>query len=64
MRLLKIFIFGENNVLGAENFKSFVPYHIMQDYFVDVGTDNMHPGPESNKNIANIIISFLEMQYK
>lgn len=45
------------------NMKSFVPANLMQNYFVDVGTDNLHPGPESNRNIAQILINFIEKTY-
>jgi len=45
------------------NLKSFVPAFLMQDYCVDVGTDNVHPGIKSNQNIANVLIDFIEKTY-
>lgn len=48
------------------DFKSFIPWHLLQEYFVDAGSrgDRKHPGPKSNQYIANTVINFLEAQYK
>ena len=46
------------------DFKSFIPYGLMQEYYIDVGTDDIHPGPKSNEYIAKTVINFLETQYK
>jgi len=45
------------------NLRSFVPAYLMQDYCVDKGTDDLHPGVESNKNIANTLIYFIDRTY-
>lgn len=45
------------------NWKSYVPSYLIQDYCVDVGSDNLHPGIESNKNIANALIYFINQTY-
>ena len=42
----------------------FVPYSWMANYIVDGAEDNMHPGIESNKNIANILINYIETIYE
>jgi hypothetical protein len=46
------------------NLPEFVPYSWMSDYIVDVAEDNMHPGIESNKIIANTLINYIETVYE
>ena len=45
------------------NFRSYVPAYLMKNYLVDVASDNLHPGIESNKNIANTLIYFINKTY-
>jgi hypothetical protein len=42
----------------------FVPYSWMANYLVDFAEDNVHPGIESNKNIANTLINYIETIYE
>jgi hypothetical protein len=42
----------------------FVPYSWMANYLVDTAEDNIHPGIESNKNIANTLINYIETIYE
>ena len=42
----------------------FVPYSWMAYYLVDFAEDNAHPGIESNKNIANTLINYMETIYE
>jgi len=42
----------------------FVPASWMSNYMVDTAEDNRHPGIESNKNIANTLIKYIETVYK
>ena len=42
----------------------FVPYSWMANYLVDFAEDNAHPGIESNKNIANTLINYMETIYE
>jgi hypothetical protein len=42
----------------------FVPYSWMSDYMVDGAEDNLHPGIESNKNIARALINYIETIYE
>ena len=41
----------------------FVPASWMQNYNLDSGTDNLHPGVESNKFIANTLVKYIETIY-
>ena len=42
----------------------FIPKSLMENYLVDFGTDNMHPGIESNKIIAKTIIDYINQIYE
>ena len=42
----------------------FVPQSWMQDYQVDYADDGVHPGIESNKQIADTLIRYIERIYK
>ena len=46
------------------NMKQFVPASWIENYIVDSANDGVHPGPESNKIIANSLISYIETIYK
>ena len=45
------------------NMPEFVPASWMQDYLIDKAMDNMHPGIESNKFIANTLVKYIETIY-
>jgi len=45
------------------NCTEFIPKSMMENYLVDFGTDGLHPGIESNKIIANTIISYMNQIY-
>jgi hypothetical protein len=45
-------------------FPEFVPYSWMANYHVDSAEDHMHPGIESNKNIAHTLINYIETIYE
>ena len=42
----------------------FVPASWMENYILDSGTDNLHPGIQSNKFIADTLIKYIENIYK
>ena len=42
----------------------FVPASRMENYILDSGTDNIHPGIQSNKFIADTLIEYIENVYK
>jgi hypothetical protein len=44
--------------------KQFVPASWIKNYMVDVAHDMLHPGIESNKNIAIALINYIETVYK
>jgi len=44
-------------------FPEFIPNFALQNYLVDFGTDNMHPGIESNKIVAKEIVLHLQRCY-
>lgn len=44
-------------------YPEFVPRHLIQNYIVDFGDDNLHPGVESNKLIADAIIKHIDGLY-
>jgi hypothetical protein len=46
------------------NFPEFVPYSWISDYIIDVAEDNMHPGIESNRILANTLINYIETVYE
>jgi hypothetical protein len=46
------------------DYKEFVPRSMIENYLVDFGDDGSHPGIESNKNIANSIINYMDQIYK
>ena len=41
----------------------FVPASWMQNYMSDHAIDNLHPGIESNKFIANTLVKYIETVY-
>lgn len=43
--------------------KSYVPTEIMKHCLVDFGTDDLHPGIESNQNIADTLYNFISDVY-
>jgi len=45
------------------NMPEFVPASWMQNYNMDCATDNLHPGIESNKFIANTLVKYIETIY-
>lgn len=59
--------FGQTYTLEQQlcfyNYKEIVPLFLSEHYIVDFGTDNAHPGPESNKKIAKVLIEFIEKTY-
>lgn len=55
--------YTKNQQMYFYDMKSFVPAYLMQNYCVDIGSDKCHPGPESNRNIANVLINFIEKTY-
>lgn len=46
------------------NIKEFMPASWIFDYQVDLAEDNAHPGIESNRNIANTLIKYIENVYE
>lgn len=44
-------------------YPEFIPPALIADYMVDHGTDNLHPGPESNKLISAAIIQHVRRVY-
>jgi len=44
-------------------FPEFIPNFALQNYMVDTGTDNIHPGIESNKIVAKEIVLHLQRCY-
>jgi hypothetical protein len=62
--------YKDNNIYSASDqtyfydMKEFIPASWMAEYLVDFGTDKLHPGVESNKNIANTIIKYIETIYE
>jgi hypothetical protein len=57
-------IYSQVDQMYFYNYPEFVPASIMGNYLVDFGTDNLHPGTESNKIIANVIIDYLDKIYE
>jgi hypothetical protein len=45
-------------------YPEFVPKSLMENYLVDFGTDNLHPGIESNKIIADVITNYIKQIYE
>ena len=45
------------------NMPEFVPASWMENYIMDSATDNLHPGIESNKFIANTLVKYIETVY-
>lgn len=53
------------DLLNFYHFPEFIPAYCLQDHIaVDVGTDGIHPGIESNKLIAGAVIEHIEGLYK
>jgi len=46
------------------NMPEFVPASWLENYLVDLAEDNQHPGIESNKIIANVLIKYIETVYE
>jgi hypothetical protein len=46
------------------NFPEFVPGFLLADYLVDFGIDNLHPGIQSNRIIADALITHIENIYE
>ena len=46
------------------NMPEFVPASCVENYILDSGTDNIHPGIQSNKFIADTLIEYIENVYK
>jgi hypothetical protein len=44
-------------------YPEFIPKSLMENFIVDRATDNLHPGVESNKIIANTIINYARQIY-
>lgn len=58
--------FGPYNHLDLSYFykyPEFIPPYLIQDYLVDTGTDNLHPGPQSNELISRAVIKHLGNLY-
>jgi hypothetical protein len=55
--------FSSEQQISLCKYESLVPIFLTNHYIVDFGTDNAHPGPESNKKIAKILIDFIEKNY-
>lgn len=46
------------------DFPEFIPRHLIENYLVDQGTDNLHPGIESNKIMAESVINYMNQIYE
>jgi len=55
--------FSKKEQLCFFEYPEFVPARLMQNFLVDFGTDGLHPGPESQKLIANGIIDHMNKLY-
>jgi hypothetical protein len=57
-------IYSKLDQLYFYDMPEFVPASWMADYIVDGAEDKVHPGIESNKNIAKILIKYIETIYE
>jgi hypothetical protein len=70
LKKIKLIFWTVNQVYTSEqlayfyNLKEFVPESWVSGFQVDLAEDNMHPGIESNKNIANTLIRYIETVYE
>jgi len=46
------------------NFKEVVPKTLLQNYLVDFGNDNVHPGVTSHDILATTMIKYIENIYE
>jgi hypothetical protein len=57
-------VYSKLDQLYFYDMPEFVPASWMADFFVDAAEDKVHPGIESNKNIANTLIKYIETIYE
>ena len=57
-------IYSKLDQLYFYDMPEFVPASWMADFIVDAAEDKAHPGIESNKNIANTLIKYIETIYE
>ena len=57
-------LFSKKDQLYFYEYPEFIPACLIQDYMIDLGTDNLHPGPESQKLIADAIIDHMNRIYQ
>jgi hypothetical protein len=57
-------IYSKLDQLYFYDMPEFVPASWMADFIVDASEDKVHPGIESNKNIANTLIKYIETIYE
>ena len=55
--------YGTNELMYLSNFKEFIHTKELEDCLVDFGSDNLHPGVETNKIYAQEILKHLEILY-
>lgn len=56
--------FSSVDLMNFYHFPEFIPAYRLQDYIVDIGTDGIHPGAESNKIIAQSVVDHIERLYQ
>lgn len=56
-------VYSQEDQMYFYEYPEFIPKHLMQNYLVDFGSDNLHPGAESNKIIADAIIKHVDRLY-
>jgi hypothetical protein len=57
-------MYSPEDQLYFYEYPQYIPAYKMQNYIVDYGDDNMHPGIDSNKNISQVVIKHLEQLYE
>jgi hypothetical protein len=57
-------VYSKLDQLYFYDMPEFVPASWMADFIVDAAEDKVHPGIESNKNIANTLIKYIETIYE
>ena len=57
-------IYSKVDQLYFYNMPEFVPASWLENYMVDSAEDNLHPGVESNKILANTLIKYIETIYE
>jgi hypothetical protein len=57
-------VYSNIDQLYFYEFDEFIPANLIQNYHVDFGYDNLHPGTESNILIANAITKHIKQIYK